>query len=230
MLCNSPRAIGPAETVTPPSSASCPVQTLVQKENFRTNSTKSRAKAGLIQRMSRVFTMFRYLLFFGTAFYLTLLLGGEDRGQQRMGLRGAYDVAAAPAMPAPEPETVSATQTVAATPSDTLRILPAPGDAVVQQASMSDETTEPAFNDFNNPTVTLRYITADAANVRDAASRNGVVIGRVERGEIVQLVEEAGDWMRIRIEGDGVDGYVHRRLISNDAPTLSTLTLFPAAD
>lgn len=179
--------------------------------------------------------MLRYLVFFGGFFYLAILIGGEDRGEERMGLRGAYDIALAPTLPEPSPEPVTAgdvavTETVAATPSDTLRILPAPGDAVVQQASLTEDTTEPAFNDFNNPTVTLRYITADAANVRDAGSRNGSVIGRLERGEIVQVIEETGDWVRIRIEGDGIDGFVHRRLISAEAPTLSTLTLFPAAD
>jgi hypothetical protein len=160
------------------------------------------------------------------------LIGGEDRGQQRMGLTGAYDVALAPTPPAPEPEaeTVVQAATAPSTPSDTLRILPAPDQATIQPASLTDTSPEPTFNDFNNPSVTLRFITADAANVRDAGSRTGSVIGRLERGEIVQVVEEVGDWVHIRIEGDGIDGFVHRRLISAEAPTLSTLTLFPAVD
>ncbi len=175
--------------------------------------------------------MFKYLLFFGGAFYLVLLIGGEDRGQERMGLRGAYDVALAPA-PLPPPAAAETVMQAAApaTPFDTLRILPAPEKAVVQQASLTDTTPEPTYNDFNNPNVTLRFITADAANVRDAGSRSAAVIGRLERGEIVQVVEEVGDWVHVRIEGDGIDGYVHRRLLSQEAPTLSTLSLFPAAD
>lgn len=173
--------------------------------------------------------MFRYLVFFGATFYLALLIGGEDRGQQRMGLQGAYDVALAPALPAPEPQPETETQTAAA-PTDTLRILPAPEQATIQPASLTSAEPEPAFNDFNNPTVILRYITAEAANVRDAASRTGSVIDRVERGEIVQVVEEIGDWVHIRIEGDGIDGFVHRRLISSDAPSLSTLSLGPSGD
>jgi uncharacterized protein YgiM (DUF1202 family) len=172
--------------------------------------------------------MFKYLLFFSAAFYLTLLIAGQDNGQQRMGLRGAYDVALAP-LPAPaEP---AATETVAAVPpppADTLRILPAP---TVQPASLTTEPApEPAFNDFNNPTVTLRTITAEAANVRDAASRSGNVIGRLENGEIVQVLETSGDWVHVRLEGDGIDGYVHRRLISTDPPDLTTTTFFPAVD
>ena len=174
--------------------------------------------------------MFRYLVFFGATFYLVLLIGGEDRGQQRMGLQGAYDVALAPALPAPEPEAETQVAAVPATPSDSLRILPAPDRATIQPASLTTTAAEPAFNDFNNPTVILRYITADAANVRDAASRTGSVIDRVERGEIVQVVEEVGDWVHIRIEGDGLDGFVHRRLVSTDAPSLSTLSLGPSGD
>lgn len=182
--------------------------------------------------------MFRYLVFFGAAFYLALLIGGEDRGQQRMGLRGAYDVALAPPAPAAQPETapdsvpvqVAARPAETAAPADSLRVLPAAAPAMVQSASLTEAPATPGFNDFNNPQVTLRTITADAANVRAAPGRNAAVIGRLERGEIVQVVAETEDWIHIRIEGDGVDGFVHRRLISREAPSLSSATLFPAAD
>ncbi|MBA4351631.1 MAG: hypothetical protein C0427_10335 [Rhodobacter sp.] len=230
MLCNSPRAIGPAETTI--RRARFRHWSMVQI--FSATQPPAMLWQASLQRMSRVLTMFRYLVFFGVTFYLVLLIGGEDRGQQRMGLQGAYDVALAPALPAPETEAEAQpeTQTAAATtaPSDTLRILPAPDRATIQPASLTSTTAEPAFNDFNNPTVILRYITADAANVRDAASRSGSVIDRVERGEIVQVVEEVGDWVHIRIEGDGLDGFVHRRLISSEAPSLSTLSLGPSGD
>lgn len=177
--------------------------------------------------------MFKYLLFFSAAFYLTLLIGGQDNGQQRMGLRGAYDIDLSP--PAPLPVLTAAASDVeakpvpaaAATPNDTIRILPV---AQTATPAVLEQAAEPAFNDFNNPTVTLRTITADAANVRDAASRSGAVIGRLERGEIVQMVEQVGDWVHVRMEGDGVEGFVHRRLISDEPPGLSTYTLFPASD
>ena len=44
------------------------------------------------------------------------------------------------------------------------------------------------------------------------------------------MVEQTGDWVHIRIEGDGIDGYVHRRLISAEAPSLGDSSLFPAID
>lgn len=174
--------------------------------------------------------MFKYLLFFSAAFYLTLLIGGQDTGQERMGLRGAYAIDLT--QPTPAPAQTAVADPAPAAPRDTIRILPvaqstATPPVVLEQAAAP---TEPAFNDFNNPTVTLRTITAEAANVRDAASRTGAVIGRLERGEIVQMVEQVGDWVHIRIEGDGVEGFVHRRLISTEPPGLTTTTLFPVAD
>jgi hypothetical protein len=229
MLCNSPRAIGPAETTAESTIGPTPIRQWSNVQIFTPTQPQAMLWHRSFQRMSRALTMFRYLVFFGATFYLALLIGGEDRGQQRMGLQGAYDVALAPALPAPEPQPETETQTAAA-PADTLRILPAPEQATIQPASLTSAEPEPAFNDFNNPTVTLRYITAEAANVRDAASRTGSVIDRVERGEIVQVVEEIGDWVHIRIEGDGIDGFVHRRLISSDAPSLSTLSLGPSGD
>lgn len=179
--------------------------------------------------------MFKYLLFFSAAFYLTLLIGGQDNGQQRMGLRGAYDIdlstpAPLPVLTAAAPAKDAEPIPAAAAPGDTLRILPLAQTATPAVLEQAAAPAEPAFNDFNNPTVTLRTITAEAANVRDAASRTGAVIGRVERGEIVQMVEQVGDWVHIRIEGDGVEGFVHRRLISDEPPGLTTTTLFPVAD
>ena len=170
--------------------------------------------------------MFKYLVILAAAFYATLLIGGEDRGQQRMGLQGAYDTSPAPApviAKAPEiaPAQTAAAETVA--PADSLRILPRPTDsaATLQPATLTPEAP---------PADDLRVITAEAANVRDGASRNAAVIGRLENGEVVRILETTGDWVHIRIEGDGIDGYVHRRLISTEPPGLTTTTLFPAVD
>lgn len=175
--------------------------------------------------------MFKYLILFSISFYLVLLIGGEDRGQQRMGLAGAYAVDAPPLVPpeetlAEDPVAVAETAPAATLPADTLRILPAPEPATVQPASLS-ETPE---NPMNTPSVTLRTITAEAANVRNGASRNAAVIGRLDRGEIVQWLGQSGDWIHIRIEGDGIDGYVHRRLVSTDPPALTASSLFAVTD
>jgi hypothetical protein len=179
--------------------------------------------------------MLRYLVFFSIGLYLTLLIGGQDNGQMRAGLRGAYAINLAPpvtvAQPSPTQDSAPATL-ASAVPADTIRVLPAADQPSAQPASLTSAPlpAEPAVATLNTPTVLLRTITAEAANVRAEASRNGAVIGRVERGEIVQMVEAVGDWVHIRIEGDGIDGFVHRRLISEEAPSLGNATLFPTLD
>jgi uncharacterized protein YgiM (DUF1202 family) len=45
------------------------------------------------------------------------------------------------------------------------------------------------------------------------------VAGRLTRGEAVTVVADAGDgWLRIRIEGDGLEGFVAARLLTETAP------------
>lgn len=186
--------------------------------------------------------MFKYLLFFSAAFYLVLLIGGEDRGQQRMGLQGAYSLpepqpamittaadSSANSLPQPTPKVVAQS----AAPTDSLRVLPVEDPiATIQPASLSDTSADSPGD--TAPAEPLddgtRFITADAANVRAAADRAAAVIGRLERDEIVRILETSGDWVHVRIEGDGIDGYVHRRLISSAPPALTATTLFSVAD
>ena len=174
--------------------------------------------------------MFRYLLFFSIGLYLTLLIGGEDRGQLRAGLRGEYAIdltpPALPPVTMAEAEEPPAATLASAAPTDTIRILPAPEQP--QPASLTLAPSEPALAQLDAPALPMGTITAQAANVR--AEAGGTVIGRVERGEIVQIVEQVGDWMHVRIEGDGVEGFVHRSLIAEAGPSLGNATLFPAID
>lgn len=155
--------------------------------------------------------MFRYLMLLAAGFYLVLLIGGQDRGQMRMGLQGAYDVPLRPMAPP------------AATPADP------PAQSAV---------TPPPPADTPRPAVTLRTVTAEAANIRVAALRGATVIGRLERGEIVQITGRQGDWLQVRAIRAGIAGFVHRRLISTEPPVMNPLmtpvltptTLFPARD
>ena len=64
----------------------------------------------------------------------------------------------------------------------------------------------------------LRWVTADAVNVRQGPSTANPVIGRVTRGEAVTMVDEQAGWVRIRIEGDGVEGFVAARLLTDLDP------------
>ncbi|WP_434614921.1 SH3 domain-containing protein [Tabrizicola sp. M-4] len=176
--------------------------------------------------------MFRYLLFFSIGLYLTLLIGGEDRGQLRAGLRGEYAIdltpPALPPVTTAEAEEPPAATLASTAPTDTIRILPAPERP--EPASLTLAPSEPALALLEDPALPMGTITAQAANVRAGAGGSAAIIGRVERGEIVQIVEQVGDWMHVRIEGDGVEGFVHRSLIAEAGPSLGNATLFPAID
>lgn len=60
----------------------------------------------------------------------------------------------------------------------------------------------------------LWEVTANRLNVRAGPSTGQGVVDQLTRGEQVLVVSDSGaDWVRIRIEGDGVEGWVARRLL-----------------
>ncbi len=174
--------------------------------------------------------MLRLLIILGAGLYSVMLIGGEDTGQLRAGLRdmpasetttqATLAAAVAPAVQAPEP---AATVTLASLPAQPIRVLPPPPrseapkkDLVAAAAeTASDETAQdPLAN------TTLAWVTANRANVRQAPSRQASVSGRVERGDaLLVLWKEPSGWVRVRVEGDGVDGFVHESLLTDTAPS-----------
>lgn len=172
--------------------------------------------------------MFKWLILLGVGLYGAFLIGGEDRGQLRAGLREqpapTAPVVAALAERAPEvapppvaeppPEAV-----VQILPQQPIRILPPP-EPVAQEIPMEVSLAMPAEEaEATPPNTQLRWVSVDRANVRNGPSRNASVAGRVEGGEAVLVlwVEESG-WARIRVEGDGVDGFVHTSLLTDQDP------------
>ena len=66
---------------------------------------------------------------------------------------------------------------------------------------------------------TIWYVTADSVNVRASPSTEAEVLGRLGSGEATLLVSAVDqDWARIVIQGDGVEGYVALRYLSQNSP------------
>lgn len=62
----------------------------------------------------------------------------------------------------------------------------------------------------------FRRVTANSANVRSGPSTGFDVVGRLPRGEEVLVLEtDASGWARIQIQGDGIEGWMAGRLLSN---------------
>lgn len=183
--------------------------------------------------------MLRLLILLGATMYGVLLIAGEDQGQQRAGLRDVPDAAPLPPLADTDVADVvaddpAATVTLASLPHQPIRVLPAPPLPAPSLAAANAAADIPDLptgsiapvpvaatdaTDAIPANTQLRWVTANSANVRKAPSRNSSVTGRVERGEaLLVLWTEDNGWARIRVEGDGVDGFVHQSLLADTEP------------
>lgn len=151
--------------------------------------------------------MFRLTLLLSAAIFLAMMIGGQDRGQLRFGLMQPE----APSRPAPvrqapqEPEL--AVKAVAFVPAEPVMVKPAPAPAAPPPPAPPQEAEA----------ARLMYVDATSVNVREGPGKDYAVIGRLSRGEAVELVAAGGDaegWSLIRIEGDGLQGYVAAQLLA----------------
>ena len=161
--------------------------------------------------------MFRLTALLGAGIYLAMLVGGVDRGQQRFGLmappekvRPAIVVAAEPAAPAVAQPQV---QPAAFVPSAPVMVTPAV-EVAAPEAELPNAPAEVATDGTTEVDVLVQYININA-NLREGPGTDFAVLARLSAGEAVQVVEALPDgWSRIRIEGDGGEGFVATRLLS----------------
>lgn len=81
------------------------------------------------------------------------------------------------------------------------RLKPAPETRPIETPAKSDGAS-------------LWKVTASALNVRSGPSTSDRTVDSIRRGEEVLLVSESGGWAHVRIEGDGVDGWVSKRYLT----------------
>lgn len=156
---------------------------------------------------------------------------GEDRGQMRMGLIEAEKEAALLAAKeqatvteialqsnvataaAPAQSAQSTTQgavTIAFSPSAQVVSKPTPAPKPVEATPVA---AKPASQDGQ-----VMFVSGRSVNVRGGPSTQDSVVGRVTRGEAVMVVwVEDNGWARIRVEGDGIDGYMSMDFLSDTA-------------
>jgi hypothetical protein len=61
---------------------------------------------------------------------------------------------------------------------------------------------------------TIRRVTANSVNVRGGPSTQNPVVGRLTRGEEVEvLATDPSGWVQVRVQGDGIEGWVSARLL-----------------
>jgi len=172
--------------------------------------------------------MIRLLVLLFVGMFATLMIAGEDHGQKRYGLmladaeaaKAASLAAAAP--PTPEVKTVfvpsptvmqpieAAVQQAAAAPEQIVIEPPQP------QTELAAATPEPTLPAPEIPGGKLFTVASKGANVRQGPGTDYAVLDSLVAGEQVLVVEDGAvleGWSKVRLEGDGVEGYIASRLL-----------------
>lgn len=153
--------------------------------------------------------MFRLLLLLSATMFTTMLIGGQDHGQMRQGLMLTPPaVAANPVVKTPEPAVIltNFTPKVPA-PKAPVVAAPAPAPVVARVEAVASPAEAQALP--------VSYVNTNSLNVREGPSTDTVVVGRLSRGEAVSVVSEQDGWYRIKLEGDGIEGFVAARLMTD---------------
>jgi uncharacterized protein YgiM (DUF1202 family) len=63
------------------------------------------------------------------------------------------------------------------------------------------------------------FVTGSRVNVRGGPSTNYDVLGKVVYGEAAEIISDPdADWVKIRIEGDGIEGFIMKRFMTDVDP------------
>ena len=186
--------------------------------------------------------MIRLLLVLCAAIFVTLQIGGDNAGAKPLGLvnhvapRDAQPPEQAPqrqAQPpaqmadaARNPMLINASMTTTdATPPARAMTRPltrpsldrlsaesatsvADGDLAAADTAMPEGASQPGAQD-------VYYVKGRGVNVRSGPSSRSAVVGKLGRGEAVTVVwVEPNGWARIRIEGDGIEGYMAKDFLA----------------
>ncbi|WP_162232918.1 SH3 domain-containing protein [Cypionkella psychrotolerans] len=162
--------------------------------------------------------MFKLTFFLCAGLFTAMYFGGADRGQQRFGLVEKPRVVAAPVADAPvvgadAPAVVAAPAVIPVTEAAFVPEAPLMVTPAVEETSSAPVVAEPIAAE---PGV-LMVVNAKSANVRSGPGKDYDVVGRLMRGDSVLVVaqgEGADGWSLIRIEGDGIEGYIATRLLT----------------
>jgi hypothetical protein len=172
--------------------------------------------------------MLKLMSVLAAAMFVTLLIGGENNGQVRQGLIGVAPMDK-PVVAAPVAEAEAKTD---AAPADVTLANFTPvtvqkrregvsaqiAGAFVMGEKVAVVEPEPAAVAAATDS-SVMFVSSNSVNVRGGPSTDYAVVGRLTRAEAVTVVAAAEEgWVQIRIEGDGVEGFVAARLLTDIDP------------
>ena len=119
------------------------------------------------------------------------------------------------ATPVPDVVDVAAGTDTLATPAEPVEVAavePEPEPAA-EPPTVADEIAA-ALSDAQ-----VWYVNAEQVNVREGPSTDFAKIGKVAFGDAIEILSDPeGEWVKIRIQGDGVEGYIARRFLQDSEP------------
>lgn len=149
--------------------------------------------------------------------FLTMLIAGRPDTNAPAPQDSA---AIATALPLTEPATAQAPDTRIIPAAAPLSDQPVPAATPAPQPRMPGPALRPS-PEHRAPaqmqtigTGALFTVTANRLNVRAGPSTGDGILGQITRGEdVLVLSDPAAAWVRIRVEGDGIEGWVARSLL-----------------
>lgn len=156
--------------------------------------------------------MFKLTLLLCAGLFSAMQIGGVDRGQRRFGLiEKPTEVLAQVIKIETAKEKTSSTSAdtsltkIAFAPDAPLMVAP-----FVTETMLAPSAPEPALG-------MVMVVNSTSVNVRSGPGKEYEVIERLGRGDTVLVVtkdDDADGWSLIRIEGDGIEGYIASRLLT----------------
>ncbi len=181
--------------------------------------------------------MFKLTALLCAVMFAVFLIAGEDRGQLRPGLANAGAVVADAPAPVEEP-VIAAPAPVVVASAPSADVAPVETPVTVEQVTTpetetaieetvfslanygddaaADQTAAPSSENVGAVAGNIGYVDAEEVNVREGPGTDNPVLTRLSRGEAVTIVAtDASGWARIRIEGDGIEGYMSMDYLSS---------------
>ncbi|GHC52264.1 SH3 domain-containing protein [Neogemmobacter tilapiae] len=168
--------------------------------------------------------MLKLTLTLCAAMFAAMLIGGRDHGQLRPGLAAAQlEAAQAPVTAQAAVEPAEVVTQAAFTPATAL-----PAEVVAPANELAlplvqPEAVETALAEAEAPVeeapADVWYVAADTVNVREGPGTTYGILDKLANGDAVSVVwQDDTGWAKIRIEGDGIEGYVSTDFLTQSAP------------
>jgi hypothetical protein len=158
--------------------------------------------------------LFRWTLLLCAGLFSTMLILGQDRGQQRAGLIETQIKPATRNVVAPAPADLVAHPILTE-----VSITFTPPEPLITPKEKEEDQPRDQAASASVPAPDLRYVRANRANLRAGPGKEFPVRAKLSRGQPVELVPpglEADGWILVKFEG--ARGYIAVDLLSDQAP------------